>query len=180
MLSTSRLQRSLQVRRPLDATQQPHPVLPLLASWSESTPKLVPRLPWKVFVPTVLLVLQPSGSPSAAISWMCRRTPLAVGIRSASLLEHDPERWTRVFGKGLPPRKRGSCSTNELKRDDDSKKSHHALVCAGPRTGHRKIRCGKRRCPCEQGTRAISFSSAAYGFDVPARDCWVRAGRVTR
>src|SRR5215468_8167611 len=49
---------------------------------------------------------------------------------------HDPEKacpgldpgWVPVFGKGLPPRKRGSCSTNKLERDDESKKSHHALV----------------------------------------------------
>src|SRR5215468_4521537 len=50
-------------------------------------------------------------------------------------LEHDPEKacpgldpgWVPVFGKGLPPRKRGSCSNNNLKRDDESKRSHHAL-----------------------------------------------------
>ena len=33
-----------------------------------------------------------------------------------SALEHDPERWAPVLGKGLPPRKRGSCSTNKLAR----------------------------------------------------------------
>src|SRR5215510_12713918 len=61
---------------------------------------------------------------------MCPR----IGL-SAWDLEHDPEKacpgldpgWVPVFGKGVPPRKRGSCSTNNLKRDDDSKKSHHAL-----------------------------------------------------
>jgi len=37
------------------------------------------------------------------------------------LLEHDPEKWVPVFGKR-------SCSINKLKRDDDSKKSHHALA----------------------------------------------------
>ena len=35
-------------------------------------------------------------------------------------LEHDPEKWTPVFGKG-------SCSNKKLERDDDSKKSHPAL-----------------------------------------------------
>src|SRR5215472_14704559 len=35
-------------------------------------------------------------------------------------LEHDPEKWAPVFGKGLPPRKRGSCSTDNLERDDES------------------------------------------------------------
>jgi hypothetical protein len=35
-------------------------------------------------------------------------------------LEHDLEKWTPVFGKR-------SCSDNKLERDDDSKRSHHAL-----------------------------------------------------
>jgi hypothetical protein len=42
-------------------------------------------------------------------------------------LEHDPEKWIPVFGKR-------SCSTNKLERDDDSKKSHHALVGRGRRS----------------------------------------------
>jgi len=36
-------------------------------------------------------------------------------------LAHDPEKWTPVF------RKR-SCSNKKIERDDDSKKSHLALV----------------------------------------------------
>jgi hypothetical protein len=36
-------------------------------------------------------------------------------------LEHDPEKWIPVFGKR-------SCSKKKLERDDDSKKSHHALM----------------------------------------------------
>src|SRR5713226_5490261 len=42
-------------------------------------------------------------------------------------LEHDPEKWTPVFGER-------SCSTNELERDDDSKKSHpaHGRTSARP------------------------------------------------
>src|SRR6266550_4625037 len=36
-------------------------------------------------------------------------------------LEHDPEKWAPVF------RKR-SCSNKKIERDDDSKKSHHALA----------------------------------------------------
>jgi hypothetical protein len=36
------------------------------------------------------------------------------------VLEHDPEKWMPVFGKR-------SCSDNKLERDDDSKRSHHAL-----------------------------------------------------
>jgi hypothetical protein len=31
------------------------------------------------------------------------------------ILEHDPEKWAPIFGKGLSPPKRGSCSTNKLK-----------------------------------------------------------------
>src|SRR6266705_1073758 len=40
---------------------------------------------------------------------------------ASSGLEHDPEKWTPVF------RKR-SCSNKKIERDDDSKKSHLALV----------------------------------------------------
>jgi hypothetical protein len=38
----------------------------------------------------------------------------------ARLLEHDAE-------KGVPVFRKTSCSSNNLKRDGDSKKSHHAL-----------------------------------------------------
>src|SRR5215469_13957966 len=44
--------------------------------------------------------------------------------RKAHALEHDPEKWIPVFGKR-------SCSKKKLERDDDSKKSHHAL---GPKS----------------------------------------------
>src|SRR5262249_42875660 len=40
-------------------------------------------------------------------------------------LEHDPEKWIPVFGKR-------SCSKKKLERDDDSKKSHHALNAGCP------------------------------------------------
>src|SRR5207302_7305269 len=39
-------------------------------------------------------------------------------------LKHDPEKWVPVF------RKR-SCSDKSIERDDDSKKSHHALMHRG-------------------------------------------------
>jgi hypothetical protein len=39
----------------------------------------------------------------------------------ATPLEHDPEKWTPVFRKDHAQNK-------EIERDDDSKKSHHALV----------------------------------------------------
>ena len=39
----------------------------------------------------------------------------------ARALEHDPEKWEPVFGKDHAPAKR-------IERDDDSKKSHHALA----------------------------------------------------
>src|SRR5215469_8463231 len=44
--------------------------------------------------------------------------------------------WTPVFGKGLPPRTRGSCSTNNAEWDDDSKISHPALMGAEERSAH--------------------------------------------
>src|SRR6266700_2960688 len=37
------------------------------------------------------------------------------------MLEHDPEKWIPVFGER-------SCSTSKIERDDDSKKSHLALM----------------------------------------------------
>src|SRR5262249_842247 len=56
-----------------------------------------------------------------------RSTRPAILIRRAATmlgegraLEHDPEKWVPVFGKR-------SCSKKKLERDDDSKKSHHAL-----------------------------------------------------
>src|SRR5262249_25909531 len=42
-------------------------------------------------------------------------------IRARRALEHDAEKWVPVFGKT-------SCSSNNLERDGDSKKSHHALA----------------------------------------------------
>jgi|SRR5882724_3317927 len=44
-------------------------------------------------------------------------------IRYRALLEHDPEKWLPVF-------RERSCSNNKIERDDDSKKSHHALTSA--------------------------------------------------
>src|SRR5262249_35184557 len=44
-------------------------------------------------------------------------------------LEHDPEKCVAVFG-------RRSCSNNELKRDGDSRKSHHALAGTATRLLH--------------------------------------------
>src|SRR5215472_16112142 len=61
------------------------------------------------------------GSRSGS-AWRRRNcTHWAPGVRRRETSEHDPEKWAPVF------RKR-SCSTNNLKRDDDSKRSHHALV----------------------------------------------------
>src|SRR5215831_18400846 len=39
-----------------------------------------------------------------------------------------PKSGHRFVEKGLPPRKRGSCSSIKLERDDESKRSHHALA----------------------------------------------------
>src|SRR5262249_15047121 len=54
------------------------------------------------------------------------------GLARASL-EHDPEKWVPVFGKR-------SCSTKKLERDDDSNKSHPALLppfLSNPESGPR-------------------------------------------
>jgi hypothetical protein len=53
-------------------------------------------------------------------------------LHPADSLEHDPEKWLPVFGKACPrARPEGSCSNKKLERDDDSKRSHHALAGAG-------------------------------------------------
>src|SRR6202008_1316649 len=49
-----------------------------------------------------------------------KRRPRARAPSQFPAVEHDPEKWTLVFGKR-------SCPTNKLERDDDSKKSHPAL-----------------------------------------------------
>src|SRR6202049_4474439 len=52
-----------------------------------------------------------------------------VDARSTAV-EHDPEKWAAVFPRDKRQgRLRGDhAQTNEIERDDDSKKSHHALV----------------------------------------------------
>src|SRR5262249_61041510 len=65
-------------------------------------------------------------------------------------LEHDPEKWVPVFGKR-------SCSTKKRERDDDSKKSHPALV---PRTRSSHSSCCKIGCEfrvSKRGTRIIEL-----------------------
>ena len=65
----------------------------------------------------------PSISTSAAARRCrsrCSRVAGADGAGEGKSLEHDPEKCDTGF------RKR-SCSTNNLERDDDSKRSHHAL-----------------------------------------------------
>src|SRR5262249_47386165 len=56
------------------------------------------------------------------------------------VLEHDPEKacpgpdpgWAPVFGNACPrARPGGSCSSNNVERNDDSKKSHLALARCG-------------------------------------------------
>ena len=66
-------------------------------------------------------------------------------------LERDPEKWIPVFGKR-------SCSNNKLERDDDSKRSHHALGAFSHRSaGHAgsSRRCvvyrqSRQECPRQQ------------------------------
>jgi hypothetical protein len=48
-----------------------------------------------------------------------RRTPI-LKKRTASLLARDPEKWEPVFGKD-------HAQNENLERDDDSRKNHHAL-----------------------------------------------------
>ena len=60
-----------------------------------------------------------------------------------------------VFGKGLPPRRRGSCSTNNVERDDDSKIRHPALASASRHHCLRAHRHGTR-----QAEQALATSKA--------------------
>ncbi len=49
-------------------------------------------------------------------------------LRGILALEHDPEKWGPVFPRDKREAfARRSCSNRKIERDDDSKKSHHAL-----------------------------------------------------
>src|SRR5687768_12510248 len=65
----------------------------------------------------------------------CRKT---TGVMADSFA-HDPEKWTPVFGKDHAQNK-------ELERDDDSKKSRHALACPGAFRRRRSILRSSTRC----------------------------------
>src|SRR5262249_16561091 len=62
---------------------------------------------------------------------------ILIGLRTADVgpcaLEHDAEKWVPVFGKR-------SCSTKRLERDDDSNKSHPALVPEPVSRGRQRTR----------------------------------------
>src|SRR5262249_28934119 len=77
---------------------------------------------------------KPGGPTCGQRGWLTfqGRGPSVSRSATSSSLEHDPEKWIPVFGKACPrARPEGSCSTNKLERDDDSKKSHLALVRFG-------------------------------------------------
>src|ERR1700730_13509284 len=79
------------------------------------------------------------------------------GVRrgwKASDIEPDPEKWEPVFGKR-------SCSNNNLKRDDDSKKSHPALAVA-----RRKQRVERARRLALAAFRTAGFCRRRPGVDV--------------
>jgi hypothetical protein len=64
--------------------------------------------------------LQPDHVGRAGAAGRSDPPPLRVGAAAAAL-EHDPEKWVPVFRKD-------HAQIKEIERDDDSKKSHHALV----------------------------------------------------
>src|SRR5262249_44434720 len=68
-------------------------------------------------------------------------------------LEHDPEKWGPGFGKNHTPKKK-------LKRDDDSKRSHHAL---GP--GSRALRRSAGMTIERAQTLLRDHRSAAYNVN---------------
>jgi hypothetical protein len=60
---------------------------------------------------------------------MLLRDVAAMAAKRNRLVEHDPEKWIPVFPRDKREAfARRSCSNKELERDDDSKKSHHALA----------------------------------------------------
>ncbi|PNE10174.1 MAG: hypothetical protein CR217_15850 [Beijerinckiaceae bacterium] len=79
-------------------------------------------------------ILRTKGAKLSAILPDASIREAAPSSLSLSALEHDPEKWTPVFG-------RRSCSNKNLKRDDDSKKSHPALMKL-----ERNGSVGNRRC----------------------------------
>src|SRR5258708_6034732 len=63
--------------------------------------------------------------PAGAGLRQVRQLSVAAGVS----LEHDPEKWVPVFPRDKREAfARRSCSNKELEQDDDSKKSHLALV----------------------------------------------------
>src|SRR3954447_18065610 len=69
-----------------------------------------------------------NGPSCSTMPWIVT-LPILIPVDQVNLLpEHDPEKWVSVFQKARHrARPEGSCSNKKLKRDDDSKKSHHAL-----------------------------------------------------
>ena len=79
-------------------------------------------------------ILRTKGAKLSAISPDASIREAAPSSLQLKRLEHDPEKWTPVFG-------RRSCSNKKPKRDDDSKKSHPALMKL-----ERNGSVGNRRC----------------------------------
>src|SRR5262245_14455827 len=60
---------------------------------------------------------------------MMKQIPPTANYRESPQVWPSPEKWIPVFRKACPrARPEGSCSNNNLERDDDSKKSHLALA----------------------------------------------------
>jgi hypothetical protein len=86
--------------------------------------------------------------PLAFATLVCALVAFLPGCGSAHpvrLLEHDAEKWVAVFGKT-------SCSKKKLERDDDSKKSHHALTA---QVDCDKLPAGPTRTDCYIGLAMI-------------------------
>src|SRR5215217_2632596 len=82
-----------------------------------------------------------------------------------SVLEHDPEKWIPAFGKDHAP--------SNLERDDDSKKSHHALESQAPQTAQAQAQFPNQivtfpcTCPEPPSPWKIYCQSAPF----PGNDC---------
>jgi hypothetical protein len=75
-------------------------------------------------------------------------------LNTATALEHDPEK----VGTGFPKR---SCSNKKIERDDDSKKSHHALAV--------------RLYPAASPAPSAPSFCAGLELPIPNRCYWIRA-----
>src|SRR6476646_80407 len=88
-------------------------------------------------------------------------------------MEHDPEKWVPVFPRDKREAfARRSCSKKKIERNDDSKKSHHALWPQAARTEFRNLPTSSlRRLPSPDSVCAAD-STCDEADPVSLAHCW--------